>query len=341
MRTMPLVLSACLLAGCGGSSSSPSSPTATSPVLHGRTINALDGEAATATVRAATRAVQTAADGTFHLELERSGEYVTDVSARGFVDRQTVSRTGLDASQQQLSLIPDQFDLQSFNEICRTSESQLHRWTRKPAVVVLTSVMTYNGPSETSYAATAERLTEAEVDQIVQDLTRALRLLSGGTWTTFDTVVREPVETGARASVQRDGMVVVGRYKGITSWSNTIGLGRWMDQPDGTVTAGAVLLDEEFDRADDRRWLLRMHEFGHALGYTHVTSRLSLMNPTIGPEPTTFDTQSAAIAYQRMPGNRAPDVDPSGSARPSGFISTGEPGRWQPPIVCGPPPGRR
>jgi hypothetical protein len=291
-------------------------------------------------VRAATRAVQTAGDGTFRLELERSGEYVTQVSARGFVDRETVSRTGVDPSQQQLSLIPDQFDLQSFNEICRTANGRLQRWTRKPGLVVLTSVMTYNGPAETSYAATGERLTDEEVDAMVQDFTRGLRLMSGNTWTAFDTIVREAVDEGARASVQRDGMVVAGRYRGIVSWSNTIGLGRWYDEPDGKVTAGTVFLDYEFDKSDDRRWLLRMHELGHALGYTHVTTRLSLMNPTIGPEPTTFDTQAAIIAYQRAPGNRPPDVDPSGNARPSGFLSTGEAGRWAPPIICGPPPRR-
>ncbi len=338
MRASPLILSTCLLAGCGGSSSGPSSPSSASPVLEGRTTNVIGGAGTPATVRAATRAVQTDSDGTFRLELEHSGEYVTGVSARGFVDRETVTRTGVGAAQQQLSLISEQFDLQAFNEICRTSNSRLQRWTSKPALVILTSVMTYDGPSETSYVATGERLTDAEVDAMVQDFTRALQLLSGHTWNAFDTIVREAVDDGARASVQRNGMVVVGRYRGIVSWSNTIGLGRWQDQPDGTVTAGTVLLDYAFDKTDDRRWLLRMHEFGHALGYTHVTSRLSLMNPTIGPEPTTFDTQSATIAYQRPPGNRAPDVDPTGGARPSGFLSSEGGGRWAPPIICGPPP---
>lgn len=338
MRAILFLISASLLAGCGGSSSSPSSPSPSTPLLEGRITNVFGGEGTPGTVRAATRAVQTAPDGTFRLELERSGEYVTDVSARGFVDRETVSRTGLDPAQQQLSLIPEQFDLQSFDEICRTANGRLQRWTRKPALVVLTSVMIFNGPSETSYVATAEKLTDEEVDAMVQDFTRALRVMSGNTWDTFDTIVREGVDEGARASVQRDGMVVVGRYHGIVSWSNTIGLGRWQDQPDGTVTAGSVVLDYDFDKNDERRWLLRLHEFGHALGYTHVTSRLSVMNPTIGPEPTSFDVQSATIAYQRQPGNRAPDRDPIGSARPSGFISTGDTGRWAPPVICGPPP---
>ena len=340
MRASSLMLAVCLAAGCGGSSSSPSSPSATAPFLEGRTIDAIGGAGTAATVRAATRAVQTAADGTFRLELERAGQYVTDVTARGFVDRQTVSRTGVDASAQHLSLIPEHFDLQSFDEICRTSNNRLQRWTHKPALVVLTSVMTYNGPSESAYVATGERLTDEEVDAIVLDFTRALRLLSGNTWSTFDTIAREPVDEGARVSVQRDGTIVAGRYRGIVSWSNTIGLGRWRNEADGTVTGGTVFLDDTFDKTDDRRWLLRMHEFGHALGYTHVTSRTSVMNPTIGPEPTPFDIQAALIAYQRAPGNRAPDVDPAGEARPSGFISTGETGTWATPIICGPSPRR-
>jgi hypothetical protein len=54
-----------------------------------------------------------------------------------------------------------------------------------------------------------------------------------------------------------------------------------------------------------------MHELGHALGYDHVTSRQSVMNSTPTVEPTPFDRQAAAIVFDRPPGNRAPDVDPT------------------------------
>jgi hypothetical protein len=297
----------------------------------------MTGSGTAATVQLAARAVQTASDGSFRLEMERSGDYVTVVSAGGFVARETVSHTGVTAAHQQLSLIPQQFDLRSFDEFCRTANGRLQRWMKAPALVILTSVMTYVGPSESSYVATGERLSESELDVMVEDFTRALRLLSGNTWSAFDRVVREDVSEGERATVLRDGMVVVGRYRGIVSWSNTIGLGRWHEQADGTVSAGTVFLDDSFDKSDDRRWLLRMHEFGHALGYTHVTSRVSVMNPSIGPEPTTFDVQAASIAFQRAPGNRAPDVDPSGGAVPSGFLTTSGTGRWAAPVICGLP----
>jgi len=48
--------------------------------------------------------------------------------------------------------------------------------------------------------------------------------------------------------------------------------------------------------ADNRR-LLRTHELGHALGFNHVKSRVSIMNPRIGPEVTAFDRQVAMLAF--------------------------------------------
>jgi hypothetical protein len=55
------------------------------------------------------------------------------------------------------------------------------------------------------------------------------------------------------------------------------------------------------------------------------------MNPAIGPEPTDFDRAAARIAFQRPPGNRAPDVDPS-SSRPA-FVTDGT-SRVMPPVYC-------
>jgi hypothetical protein len=105
--------------------------------------------------------------------------------------------------------------------------------------------------------------------------------------------------------------------------------------PDGTVTAGAMFLDRDFDRNDSRRRLLRIHELGHALGYLHVTSRTSVMNPAIGPEPNDFDRAGAIIAFQRPVGNRAPDVDPgSGTGGPFGVAESGGAPRWSAPTVC-------
>jgi len=59
------------------------------------------------------------------------------------------------------------------------------------------------------------------------------------------------------------------------------------------------VLDNEFDRTSELRRLLRTHELGHALGYNHVKSRVSIMNPRIGPELTDFDRQVVMLAFRR------------------------------------------
>jgi hypothetical protein len=64
-----------------------------------------------------------------------------------------------------------------------------------------------------------------------------------------------------------------------------------------------------------------------------VNIRPSIMNPAIGSEPTEFDRAGALIAFQRLPGNRTPDIDASstppfttkGAAGPTGTA------RWSKP----------
>ena len=105
----------------------------------------------------------------------------------------------------------------------------------------------------------------------------------------------------------------MGRYNGIVSFANTIGYGQWALLSDGSVGGGAMFLDRDFDKNDNRRRLLRIHELGHALGLMHVTERTSIMNPAVGPDVSDFDRAAVAIGFQRPPGNHAPDTDPSGT----------------------------
>ncbi len=88
----------------------------------------------------------------------------------------------------------------------------------------------------------------------------------------------------------------------------------WSEQPDGSIVGGAMYLDREFDRDDNRRRLLRIHELGHALGYQHVESRTSIMNPSIGPEPTEFDRQGAMVAFARPVGQQESRRRPGGDS---------------------------
>jgi hypothetical protein len=234
---------------------------------------------------------------------------------------------GTTGSRTRVSMIPSSFDLHAFDEMFRTSNSQLQRWTSRPALVMLASVMDYKNGSDQTYAATGEQLTDAELEQLKAHLTEGLAFLTGNTYTTFASVEIERPAGGARVNTLRAGQIVVGRYNGVATLAKTIGYGLWSEQPDGSIGGGAMYLDRSFDRDDNRRRLLRIHELGHALGYQHVESRTSIMNPAIGPEPTEFDRTGAIIAFARPVGNKSPDIDPTSAVLPA---STGG-GRWMAP----------
>jgi matrixin len=317
------------LAACSKSPSSPSSPD--SGTVQGQTVNAITGSASPGlTVRIGNGAAVTSdGEGFFQVDVGKPGLYQTTVRGSAVVERQT-DITGPTADRMRLSLIPSSFDLTAFDEMFRSEHDHLQRWTTRPALVVLASVMSYRSGSGDSYEAESEQLTEQEVSDMIAHLNEGLAMLTGNTYTSFESVSVERPASGTRVNALRLGSIVVGRYNGIVSMVNTIGYGQWADQPDGTVTGGAMFLDREFDRGDARRRLLRIHELGHALGYQHVRSRTSIMNPAIGPEPTDFDRSGAIIAFQRRPGNRSPDVDPSFRA-----FSVAEGGsRWAPPVIC-------
>ena len=165
---------------------------------------------------------------------------------------------------------------------------------------------------------------------MVNHLTEGLAALTGNTYTSFAAVDVERPSAGTRVTPIRDGRIVVGRYNGILTFARTIGYGQWAETPTGAIVSGAMFLDRDFDKNDSRRRLLRIHELGHALGYQHVETRASIMNPAVGPELNDFDRAGAMIAFQRSVGNRAPDVDPASA---SISASTGE-RRVSAPTVC-------
>ena len=327
LKSLSFVLVVCVATACSKSSTSPSD-IEPDRRFEGVAVNALDSApAAGLSVQVGTaRPVTSDASGRFTAEIAGPGNYPAVVTGGTIVERRTMV-TGPTNTPARLSLVPTSFDLRAFDEMFRTANARLQRWTTRPSLVVLASVMNYRGDAN-EYAATAEQMTDEEVNGLVSNLTEGLALLTAGTYTSFANVTIERPASGVRASVARDGAIVVGRYAGIESTAATIGYGRWAETNNGEVVAGAIFLDRGFDRTDERRRLLRIHELGHALGQTHVESRTSIMNPAVGPEPTQFDRQSAALAFQRPPGNMAPDTDP-GSTRSATFGV-----RWAPPIGC-------
>ena len=321
-----LLLTTALAAACAGSPASPSSPAiAPERLVEGLAVNAVDGTAAAGlSVRVNTAPTATTdASGYFRTEVDKPGSYATTITGPTIVERQTLVSSPT-VERARLSVIPSSFDLAAFDEMFRTANARLQRWTTRPALVVLASVMSYRMPAD-EYTATSEQMSDEEVSLLAAHLTEGLTLLTGGTYTSFASVDIERRASGGRASVTRQGTIVVGRYNGILTFAQTIGYGRWAENPDGSVSGGAMFLDRGFDRDDSRRRLLRIHELGHALGYLHVESRTSIMNPAIGPEPTDFDRSAAIVAFQRTPGNVSPDRDPMSSA--PGPFATGQ-ARW-------------
>lgn len=275
----------------------------------------------------AAKAVTTDAAGRFTTEISGPGDYTAVVSGAAIVERRTMV-TGPSNVPARLSLMPASFDVHAFDEMFRTANARLQRWTTRPSLVVLASVMNYRGEAD-EFAATAESMTDDEVSLLIAHLNEGLSLMTGGTYTTFAEVKIERPASGERTSVVRVGAIVVGRYNGVQTFASTIGYGRWAENGDGSVVGGSMFLDSRFDKNDDRRRLLRIHELGHALGQLHVETRPSIMNPSIGPEPTEFDRQAAVVAFQRPPGNVSPDADP-GTTVKSGVWSV----RWVAPVRC-------
>ena len=333
-----LLLVVCVvLSACGGSS--PSAPTTDglTPAFayRGETVSALDGSPiGRVAVRIGAQSAVSDENGRFDLQNLAAGDGTVVISGASIVERQkTVAVPGNGTSRE--TLIPASFDLRAFDEMFRGT-GRLQRWTSAPALVVLAKVMQFETfATEDQYHATSERLSDSETALMIEHLTEGLALLSGNTFTRFSAITIEDPSAGSRISTLRSGSVVVGRYRGIYSLSNTIAFGRWATNGSAEVTGGAIYLDANYDRTNETRRLVRIHELGHALGYLHVTTRVSIMNPAVGPAPTEFDRQAAVIAFQRAPGNRSPDNDVADSTEmPKGGIFGTPLGRtlWSPPV---------
>ena len=313
-----LILSTSACAGSAPAAPTPGPGLSESRGVDGTVVSAVDGlPMGGVTVKIGNQAGTSDTGGNFHVNNVSAGSQAATLSGTTVVERHTtVSGDGGEPLRE--SMIPSSFDLVAFDQMFRGT-SALQRWTSPPSLVVLTTVMNYEvGFGDGSeFHATSEQLTDDETSQLIDHLTGALMVLTGNTFTAFSSIERESAASGAKVTTLRTGKIVVGRYKGLQAAGNTIGYGRWATDGHSEVIGGAVYLDRDFDKTSDIRRLLRTHELGHALGYTHVTSRTSVMNPVIGPDVTTFDREGAMVAFQRNPGNLSPDSDPSGP-KPSG-----------------------
>ena len=250
----------------------------------------------------------TGADGSFHIAAADPQQVrAVMITSSSTVDRQTHLRVPGPAAT--LSLMPRALDLTAFDQMFRSSGS-LARWTTAPALVLQTRVLQFTNVSDAEYTATADVMSDTEVDALANDLAWALPQLTANNFGAFAAEQRETAAPGDRVRVTRQGQIVVARYLGLQSATNFWGYGRWQTSA-GEVRGGVVMLDSGFETSGSQfRRTLRAHELGHSLGYNHVTVRESVMNSSARFEPNTFDKGGAKLAFLRPPLNRSPDIDP-------------------------------
>ncbi len=211
-----------------------------------------------------------------------------------------------------LALMPASLDLAAFDQLFRSSNATLHRWTTVPSVIVCDRVLRFTSVSDVEYAATEVTLSDQNVESVLRDLTWGLAEATGNTYAGFGSTSRESASAGDRVAVRRTGSVVVARYEGLQEATGYWAYGRWATNGSGAVVSGIVMLDARFEGSNSPYTRsLRVHELGHALGYGHVTARTSFMNTSGSILPTTFDKAAARLAFRRPPLNRSPDIDPA------------------------------
>lgn len=321
-RSAAILMAAIILVACGSSgTSSPTTPTPVTPTpppapptsgVNGVAVDAVtDQPLGGVTVRVeGLGETSTAGNGTFHFDAA-DPQQVRGVSmlSSSTVERATRLRVpGPDAT---LSLMPTALDLRAFDQMFRGNAGSLRRWTSAPLVVFQQRVLQFTNVSDAEYTALSGIMSDADVNGLAADLTWALPQLTGNAFTAFSDQPRETAAEGERVRVSRPGLVVVARYEGLTTATGFWGYTRWAWNGAGEMQAAIVMLDRAFDTSGSQfRRSLRAHEFGHALGYNHVTGKTSVMNASGVVEPNGFDRDGAKFAFQRPPLNRSPDIDP-------------------------------
>jgi hypothetical protein len=251
----------------------------------------------------------TSSNGAFHFDAADPQQVRTVIiSSAATVERSTRLKVpGPDAT---LTLMPASLDLTAFDQMFRASGA-LRRWTSAPHIVVQDRVLKFTNVSDVEYTALEGVMSGGEVASLIADLSWTLPQLTGNTFTAFAGEDRETAAEGERVRVSRPGRVVIARYDGLTKATGFWGYARWSWNGAGEMQSAIVMLDVEFETSGSPfRRSLRAHEFGHALGYSHVTARESVMNSAARIEPNLFDRNAARFAFRRPPLNRSPDVDP-------------------------------
>jgi Matrixin len=234
-----------------------------------------------------------------------------------FVGSSVVTRTTslkLPSDTVKVTLIPADFDLTAFDQLCR--QPAIRRWQAQPTIAVETRVAKFTSQTDATLPASDVVETDATARDVALDMEGALSDLSGGRWTSFGAInVLHDGAAGGAIPVQVSGRITVTRVMGLYPATGFGGFTRWEVNGAGEVTGASILLDTMYDQPlSAYTKTLRMHELGHALGLSHVTVRPSVMNPSAAVGPTQFDRDATRLEWDRPLGNQSPDTDPSGAS---------------------------
>ena len=313
---------ACVL-GCDGREADgpagrllPTAPIGSGPTASVRVVSALTDQPVSGALMTgvSVRSTPSDTDGLVLLEASSAGRYALRVTATQFVTRQTmVAIPGNDA---RLDLIPSSFDLVAFDQMFRgaTSGGRLIKWLAAPALVVQRTRLLWADSPNDRYLAEDEQWTDGEIEGVIADLTFGLQTISAGVFPAFSAIRVEQAAAGTMVTVPQAGAIVVARYRSLhgPSGSRVGGLGKTDTDGAGVIRGGMIMVDRDSEVSQPAfARSLRVHELGHALGTSHVTSRASFMSPDgRGGLPNDADREAFRVAARRPPGSRSPDVDP-------------------------------
>lgn len=308
----------CSALGCGDhqpSPTAPTTPTGSGPVTNVRVVSMLgDQPVIGASAIGTVRSTSSDAGGLMTIEAATAGRYSVRVSAAQFVTRTTaINVPGGDA---RLDLIPSSFDLVSFDQMFRgvTTGNRVAKWIAAPVLIVQRSGLLWANSPDERYLAEDERWTDAEVDGVIADLAFGLQTISAGVFPSFSAIRVEQAAAGTMVPVAQTGAIVVARYRALRgpSGDRIGGLGTTNIDAAGVIRGGILKVDRESElNSPSTTRRLRVHELGHTMGLSHVTSRASFMNTPTTTLPNDADIEASRVAARRSPGNRSPDVDPA------------------------------
>ena len=255
-------------------------------------------------------------DGLLTLEASSPGRYGVRVAAAQFVTRETT--VSIPGSNARVDLIPSSFDLTAFDQMFRgvTTGGRLAKWLAAPVLVVQRRGLVWASSPDDRYLAEDEQWTDSDVDSVIADLTFGLQAITAGVFAEFSAIRIEQAAPGTMVTMPQAGAIVVARYRGLRgpSGDRIGGLGKTNIDAGGVIRGGMLMIDRDGDLQLLSRRRVRVHELGHVLGTSHVTSRLSFMNPDgNGGLPNDADQEAFRVAARRPHGSRSPDVDPAGA----------------------------